>query len=184
VDAIAGGWQIQGLYEWQTGEPLVLPNVWYNGDPTQLKSKMGKKDEQGRRYGIDIPAWDITGFYLNGVQSASNGPGVGQNNYSSGSEVALRNFPLTLDGLRNQRFLKFDVGLSKNFRIREGMKFQIRFEAINVLNTPYFSSPTVNPATVPTTTGGVTNALGSFGYSNAPVRQPPRDIQIGGRFTF
>ncbi len=187
VDAIVGGWQVQGLYEWQSGEPLVFPNVWYNGDPSQLKSKMGQTDDQGRKYGVDIPAWDISGFYTTfattGPQLASTVPGVA-NNYTSGSTVALRNFPLTLDGLRNQRFLKFDVGLSKNFRIREGMKFQLRVEAINLLNTPYFTSPTVNPATVATSTNGVVNYLGSFGYTNAPVRQPPRDIQIGGRFTF
>jgi hypothetical protein len=174
VDGILGGWQIQGIYEWQSGEPLLLPNVYYSGDPNQLESKLGKKDSQGRRYGVDIPAWDITGFYINGAA-----PGVA-NNFTSSSEVTLRNFPITTDGLRNQRFLKFDVGVSKNFRIREGMKFQFRVDAINLLNRPYFSSPTVNPATVPS--GG--NALGSFGFTTAPVRQPPRDIQIGGRFTF
>ncbi|MEP6703174.1 MAG: carboxypeptidase-like regulatory domain-containing protein [Acidobacteriota bacterium] len=178
VDALIGGWQLQGLYERQSGEPLVLPNVFYNGDPNQLEAKLGKKDGSGLRYGIDIPAWNISGFYLNGAV-----PAVG-NNYTSSNAVTLRNFPLTVDGLRNQRFLKFDVGLSKNFRIREGMKIQVRVEAINLLNRPYFSSPTVTPGSLPTTTGGVTNYLGSFGFTNAPVRQPPRDIQIGGRFTF
>jgi hypothetical protein len=166
VDGIFGGWQIQGIYEWQSGEPLLFPNAYYSGDPTQLKSMLGKTDSQGRRYGVDMPAWDITGFYING-----SAPGVA-NNYTSGSEVTLRNFPLTVDGLRNQRFLKFDVGVSKNFRIREGMKFQIRVDAINLLNRPYFTSPNVTPS----------NA--SFGFTTAPVRQPPRDIQIGGRFTF
>jgi hypothetical protein len=52
------------------------------------------------------------------------------------------------------------------------MKFQIRVDAINVLNNPYFSAPNVTPSS------------SSFGFTNAPVRQPPRDIQIGGRFTF
>ena len=86
----------------------------------------------------------------------------------------MRNFPLTVDSLRNQRFLKFDVGISKNFRIREGMKLQFRIDAINALNRPYFGSNSlvVNPATA------------GFGFTFAPVRQPPRDIQIGGRFTF
>ncbi len=166
VDAIIGGWQVQGLYEWQSGEPLLFPNVYFNGDPNQLKSKLGKKDSEGRRYGVDIPAWDITGFYIGGTA-----PGVA-NNYTSGSAVTLRNFPLTVDGLRNQRFLKFDVGISKNFRIREGMKIQFRIDAINVLNKPYFSSPNLTPSS------------SSFGFTTAPVRQPPRDIQIGGRFTF
>jgi outer membrane receptor protein involved in Fe transport len=166
VDAIFGGWQLTGVYEWQSGEPLVFPNVYYNGDPSQLKSLLGKKDLNGRRYGVDLPAWDISGFYINGVAPAYS------NNYTSSSANTLRSFPLTLDGLRNQRFLKFDAGISKNFRIREGMKFQIRVEAINLLNKPYFSAPSVDP----------TNS--SFGFTTAPTRQPPRDIQIGGRFTF
>jgi hypothetical protein len=168
VDAIIGGWQVQGLYEWQSGEPILLPNVFYNGDPSQLESKLGKKDSEGRTYGVDMPAWDISGFFLNGTV-----PSVG-NNYTSSNAVTLRNFPLTLDNLRSQRFLKFDVGISKNFRIREGMKLQFRIDAINALNSPYFGSNSlvVNPATA------------GFGFTFAPVRQPPRDIQIGGRFTF
>ena len=166
VDAILGGWQIQGLYEWQSGEPLLLPNLFYDGDITELASLLGKKNEQGLRYGVDVPAWDISGFRVGGTV-----PGVA-NNFTSSSAITLRNVPFTTDGLRNQRFLKFDVGMSKNFRIREGMKLQIRVDAINLLNRPYFSTPNVTPSS------------GSFAFTNAPVRQPPRDIQIGARFTF
>lgn len=166
IDAFFGGWQMQGVYEWQSGEPLQFGNVYYNGDPYQLESKIGKKDEQGRRYGVDIPAFDITGFFINGAAPAF------ANNYTSSSANTLRSLPLTTGSFRNQRFLKFDVGLSKNFKIRENMKFQIRIEAINALNTPYFSAPNLDP----------TNP--AFGFTAAPTRQPPRDIQIGGRFTF
>jgi hypothetical protein len=175
VDGILGGWQIQGVYEWQSGEPLLLPNVYYNGDITKLKSRIGEYNEQGQKYGIDIPAFDITGFYIGGVVANANAPSFGNNfqtNTASGSNV-LRNIPFTTDNLRNQRFLKFDVGVSKNFRIREGMKFQVRFEAINALNSTYFGTGLgVAPGTS-TAFGKVTSQ-----------RNPPRDIQIGGRFTF
>ena len=183
IDAFLGGWQIQAVYERQSGEPLQFGNVYYNGDPKQLKSRLGEKDDQGRRYGIDIPAFDITGFYVGGIQLAANTPGYA-NNFTSSSTNTLRNFPFTLDNLRTQRFLKFDAGVSKNFRIREKMKFQIRVEAINLLNDPYFSAPTLDPTVLPTTTAAGINYLGTLGYTNAPTRQPPRDIQIGGRFTF
>ncbi len=166
ANAFLGGWQVQGLYEWQSGEPMLLPNAFYDGDITQLKSMLGKKDSNGQRYGVDIRAWDNSGFSATGTV-----PGVA-NNHTSGSAITLRNIPITMDGLRNQRFLKFDAGISKNFRIREGMKFQVRIEAINLLNNPYFSPPNLTPSS------------GSFGFVTAPVRQPPRDIQIGGRFTF
>lgn len=182
VDAILGGWQMQAVYEWQSGEPLMLGNVFYNGDPSQLKNLLGKKDSEGRRYGIDIPGWDISGFrVLDNRPTLPSGavnpnyntmvlPGFG-NNFQANGTNTLRYFPYTLGGFRNQRFLKFDTGLSKNFRIREGMKLQVRVEAINLLNKPYFNSPTVDPGN------------SAFGFSGGQ-RQPPRDIQIGGRFTF
>jgi len=174
VDGVLGGWQIQGVYEWQSGEPLLLGNVYYNGDITQLKSMVGKKNEQGQTYGVDIPAWDVSGFYVGGNPLAANVPGFGNNfQTNTGNNNVLRNIPFTIDGLRNQRYLKFDVGVSKSFRIREGMKFQIRFEAINALNTPYFGAGIgLAPATV-----------GAFGKVTSQ-RNPPRDIQIGGKFTF
>ncbi len=118
-----------------------------------------------------MPGWDISGFYIGGVPIAANVPGYA-NNFTSSSTNTIRTFPLTLGQFRNQRFLKFDTGISKNFRIKEGMKFQIRVEAINLLNSPYFTVPTLDP----------TNS--KFGYTAAPTRQPPRDIQIGGRFVF
>ncbi|HVE58291.1 MAG TPA: TonB-dependent receptor [Pyrinomonadaceae bacterium] len=175
VDGIFGGWQIQAVYEWQSGEPLQFGNIYYSGDPNELVNKLGKKDEQGRRYGIDIPAFDTNGFTVNYVNPTTGAvtvmvPGFA-NNYTSGSANTLRSFPLTTGKFRNQRFLKFDVGLSKNFRIREGMKVQVRVEAINLLNSPYFSGLNLDP----------TNA--SFGFANTQ-RQPPRDIQIGAKFTF
>jgi hypothetical protein len=182
LDAIIGGWQLTGVYEWQSGEPLTFPNVYYSGDPNQLVNMLGKKDSQGRRYGVDIPAWDITGFYVGGVIAAANVPAFA-NNYTSGSSNTLRMFPLTTGKFRNQRFLKFDIGLSKNFVIREGMKLQLRVEAINALNTPYYSAPGLDPTVVPVL-GDPDRTLGRFGFTNAPTRQPPRDIQIGGRFTF
>ncbi len=184
LDAVLGGWQLQGVYEWQSGEPLQFGNVYYSGDPNTLVNNLGKKDSNGNRYGIDVPAFDITGFYVGGVVAAGNVPGFA-NNFTSSTTNTLRNLPLTTGKFRNQRFLKFDLGMSKSFQIREGMKFQIRVEAISILNNPYFNAPTLDPTQVPTNFNDPnTGNLGRFGFTNAPTRQPPRDIQIGGRFTF
>ena len=120
----------------------------------------------------------LRGFYIgvlpNATPQNTNAPGFGNNfQTNTGNNNVLRNIPFTMDDFRNQRFLKFDMGISKNFKIREGMKFQIRFEAINALNTPYFGA-------------GIGLAPGSasaFGKVTSQ-RNPPRDIQIGGKFTF
>jgi hypothetical protein len=166
ADAIFGGWQLNAVYEWQSGEPLVLQNNYYNGDVTQLVNRLGQKDDQGRRYGIDIPAFDTSGFLLSGAV-----PGYG-NNYTVSSQNTLRSLPYTLDNFRNQPFQKVDLGLTKNFNIREGMKLQVRVEAINALNWVYLGN---GLQLSPTST--------SFGFVSGQ-RNLPRDIQLGARFTF
>lgn len=172
ADAIFGGWQFNAVYEWQSGEPLVLQNAFYTGDITQLRNRIGGRDEQGRRFGLvneivnadgtrsNLPAFNTSGFISFG------------NNYTISSQNSLRVLPYTLDNFRNQPFQKFDVGLTKNFHIREGMKLQVRVEAINALNWVYLGNGLQL---------GVTNA--AFGTVSGQ-RNLPRDIQIGGRFTF
>jgi hypothetical protein len=157
--------------ERQSGEPLLLGNVFFEGDPNQLRNRLGQKDPQGRRYGVDIPAFDITGFYPGGVvNTGSAAIGLG-NIYTISGSNTLRYFPLALDNFRNQRFLNFNLGMSKNFRLNESMKIQVRVEAINALNNPYFNAVNLTPTS------------STFGFTNGQ-RQPPRDIQLGAKFTF
>lgn len=184
VDAIFGGWQFNAVFERQSGEPLLLPNVYYGGDPTQLRNRIGQTDPQGRRRGVDVSAFDTNGFTftvidprpLIGTTANPNFnlpvfPGFG-NNFTVGGQNVLRNLPSTLNNFRNQPFQKFDVGLTKNFRISERMKLQVRLEAINALNSIYLGS-------------GIQLAPNNaaFGLVSGQ-RNLPRDIQIGGRFTF
>ncbi len=160
VDAIFGGWQFNAVFEWQSGEPLVLQNGVYLGDITQLENRLGQRNEQGLRYGVDVPAFDTTGFISLG------------NNYTVSSQNSLRTIPYTLDKFRNQPFQKFDVGLTKNFRFNERMRLQVRVEAINAFNSVYLGNGLQL---------GITNQ--AFGRVSAQ-RNLPRDIQLGARFTF
>ena len=182
IDAIFGGWQFNAVYEWQSGEPVVLPNVFFDGDPTTLENLLGDKDGEGRRYGIDLPAFAVGGFRVLDNRATINNqpnpafntlvvPGFG-NNYTISSQNTLRTLPYTLNNFRNQPFQKFDIGLTKNFHIREGMKLQVRVEAINVRNWVYLGD-------------GIQLASNNanFGLVGGQ-RNLPRDIQIGGRFTF
>jgi hypothetical protein len=174
VDGIFGGWQVQAIFERQSGEPLVLPNVYYNGDPTKLKNMLGQSDDQGRRYGVDIPAFDTAGFFLrNPTTGALTVPAFG-NNYATANQNVLRYMPYVLNNFRNQYFQKFDAGLTKNFHIREGMRLQVRVEGINVMNWVNFTGMNLSPST---------GATSTFGFVNAQ-RNLPRDVQLGARFTF
>jgi hypothetical protein len=163
VDAIIGGWQLNGTYEWQSGEPFLLSptQVWYYaGDVNQLKALTGQNSAQGK-YGVDISAFQIPQV---------NGAGIVRlNNFNTG----LRNVPTTLDGLRNQPFLNVNLSVTKNFKLTEKAKLQFRGEAINAFNHPYFGSGIgLDPS----------NA-GTFGLVTTQ-RNNPRDIQLGVKLVF
>jgi hypothetical protein len=155
LDAFVGGWQLNGTYEWQSGEPLQFnDNFFYAGDVTRLSSRVGQYDEQGRRYGVDIPAFDTAGW----VELPSTG---------------LRNVPSTLPRLRNQPYKSINLSAAKNFNFGERMRLQFRAEALNALNYVYFGGINLSD--------GQTNA--NFGRVNNQ-RNLPRDIQLGVKFTF
>jgi hypothetical protein len=164
VDLLIGGWQLNGTYEWQSGEPFLLSptQVWYyGGDVHQVVSRVGQNTGQGQKFGIDVSAFQIPLVNNVGI--------VRLNNFNTG----LRNVPTTLDTVRNQPFLNVNLSLSKNFKIDETKKLQFRAEAINAFNHPYFGSGIgLDPS----------NA-GTFGLVTTQ-RNNPRDIQLGMKFTF
>ena len=153
VDAVVGGWQINGTYEWQSGHPILFSTpLFYAGDVTQLKSHAGENDGQGGKFGIDRPAFDTTGL-------------IRLNSFS------LRNVPTTLDNLRHQPFQSVNLSLTKNFNFGERMRLQVRGEALNAFNHPYFIDLSSDP-----------NNASFARYTTQ--RNLPRDIQLGIKFTF
>ncbi|HEX8137020.1 MAG TPA: carboxypeptidase-like regulatory domain-containing protein [Pyrinomonadaceae bacterium] len=154
VDAVFGGWQLNGTYEWQSGEPFLLTagQFYSNVDFTQLEARVGENNGAGQKYGVDIPAFDTSAF----VRLSGFG---------------IRNVPTTLDNLRNQPYLNVNLSASKNFRFDETKRLQLRIEALNAFNHPYFALVNLDP----------NNA--SFGLTTSQ-RNNPRDIQIGVKFVF
>jgi len=154
VDAFVGGWQLNGTYEWQQGQPILLSQAFfYAGDINQLESHAGQRDGAGNKYGISpLPAFDTANFLRL-------------------SSTTLRTVPTTLDKMRHMPFTSVNLSLSKNFQVGEGKRLQFRAEALNALNHPYFIDLSADP----------TNA--SFGLFTTQ-RNLPRDIQLGLKFTF
>ncbi|MEP6912109.1 MAG: carboxypeptidase-like regulatory domain-containing protein [bacterium] len=153
LDYVVGGWQVNGTYEWQTGHPILFGTpLFYAGDVTALTSHAGENDGQGRKYGIDVPAFDTTGL----VRLSS---------------FSLRNVPTTLDNLRHQAFQSVNLSLTKNFKLGEQKRLQIRGEALNAFNHPYFIDLSSDP-----------NNASYARYTTQ--RNLPRDIQLGVKFTF
>jgi len=159
LDAFIGGWQVNGTYEWQSGEPFVLTsNLYFPGDLSTIVSRLGEGNGQGGKFGID--------------QSAIVAPGL-----VTLTGFGLRNVPTTLESLRNQPYSVANLSITKNFKMGETKRFQIRAEALNAFNHPYLGAGMgLNPGTA-------TSPNAAFGLVTTQ-RNNPRDIQFGAKFIF
>jgi len=127
IDAFAGGWQAQGIYQWQRGRPIDLSerNVYFNSDPSRLRTDISGKT-------VDA-AFDTSGFFVPGNPNAHR---LANN---------IRTFPSRLPGFRRQSLNLWDLSLIKNFSITEQLKFQLRGEFLNAFNRPQFGDPNTDP---------------------------------------
>jgi hypothetical protein len=164
-EGLLGGWSLSATYQYQDGFPLVWnTNIYYdpNRDPKDLYSNIGAKVDCGTA-GLDCPAWDTSGFYIEG------GTGRTDPRITLGNNV--RYFPSTLPNVRTDNLHLMDVGIFKSFSLMSDVRLQVRVEVINALNYTVLWNPNVDP----------TNA--NFGRVNQD-RNNPLDVQIGGKLTF
>ncbi len=156
VDAFVGGWQAQGVYQWQSGRPIDLDdrNVYYGGDPSKLRATINGETADTSR-----TTFDTSGFFVPGSTDAHR---LANN---------IRAFPSRLPGFRRQPVNLWDLSLIKNFSITEGIKFQLRGEFLNAFNHPQFGDP--NTDTTSSNFGKVTSQTNL-----------PRNVQIGLKLLF
>ncbi len=123
ANAIAGGWMFNGVYTFQTGQPLVFANgstttpgdYIYYGGPLHLNNR-----------DTNTVAFDTTRFNTVAAQQL---------------QYHIRTFDTTFGNLRQDGINQFDPSLIKNFSPTERITAQIRFEVFNALNHPTFGPP-------------------------------------------
>ena len=96
--------------------------------------------------GVDVPVIDITCFYTLQNQPFRNA--AGQPVTFQATEIQLgqsniRTFPTTLPNVRFMNHHLLDFGLTKNFRVGDRVRVQIRIEALNATNYTLFGSGNV-----------------------------------------
>lgn len=168
VDAIAGGWQLSGLFRLTSGLPISVLNVrgWPNGWCCP---------HYGEVVGV-VPA------QTNNRNAPLIGGGGGPNLFDD-PLTALSSFgPANVgptsnrNNLRGEGVFTIDFGLSKRFTLPfEGHSIQIRAEAFNLTNTVRFRPDLFGTAAL--------EDPGSFGNYNT-VMTPARVMQFGLRYEF
>lgn len=168
LDRLIGGWAIAGVYQYSSGEPLTIGNVYYNGDIQSLKTRITQ--------GIDVnePVFDISGFYfhdaavqVNGVVSRALQLADPRKNLDRN----LRTLPSRTRNFRGtpQNFL--DFAIVKNLAVVGRARAQFKLEVYNATNYVWFRNPNL---TVTNIDFGKVTSQGNL----------PREIQLSARISF
>ncbi len=145
---IIGGWQVQGVYQIQSGQPLNFSpsstNPLYNG-PNPADSAWDRSAYKKTISGSGTAGAGLWFNRANWVQTKSTTgcttticTGVLPNQYQ------IRAFPIRFSTLRADRLNQFDAGVQRNFSIYREVQMQIRVEAINALNHPVYAAPSTD----------------------------------------
>ena len=145
---MASGWQLQAIYNIQSGAPLGFGDALSLCNANQVSLPGNQRS---------VKRWFDTSCFVtvSNQQLASN----------------VQTLPTRFSYIRGDGQNQADISIIKNTRIREGLNSQFRFEAINALNHPQFSTPNTSPTS--TAFGQVTTTWGF-----------PRIMQFGLKFLF
>jgi hypothetical protein len=159
VDGFIGGWQLQGVYQVQSGLPLAFGSYSFTGNANGNSSN--DIYYLGGDIAIDNPTVDR---WFNTEAFSSVQPTRGH----------LRTLPFRFSDVRADMRNTVDMSLMKYISFTETMKLQLRLEALNAFNRVYLPAP-----------GTAANAVTTFGVIN-PTNQAnyPRRFQIGLKFLF
>ena len=123
LNRVVGGWQAQGVYEGQSGQPLGFGNIIFNGNLKDVMLPVSERSVE-RWFNVDAGFDRDTKNVL-----ASN----------------IRTFPLRFSGIRSDGINNFDLSMLKNIPIKEGVRAQFRMEAYNALNHVQLANPNLTP---------------------------------------
>ncbi len=118
LEAIVGGWQLQGVFTYQSGFPIGFGDAFYNGGAIKLDDRSTKK-------------WFNTDVFTSILSSTST---------LSTPVDHLRTLPLRFDDVRRDNIQNVDLSLLKGIKVKQ-VELQLRAEFINAFNEPYFPAP-------------------------------------------
>jgi hypothetical protein len=189
VEELVGGWEFSGIYNFQSGVPVVFPTnsaLFQGTDPKPVGQKSHSNWFDTTKFAAFptssvskatlanttiYPAW--TG--VTGMPGYSYSPASGNNIYN---DFATWNtyFPTTFGDIRQPYTTAFTLGARKSFVIAGPVRFQVRMDVFNALNHPLFASVNVTPTS---TYFGTLSSGALESQTNSP-----RQVQLSGKLFF
>ncbi len=169
---LAGGWQLSGVTQWQTGIPFLIGNgddylgigssntkTWSLSDEPVLKHEFANVNASGNYTGV-------TNFWFDPIRN----PAGAQTLASRPANGSLPNQNRHSIGLHHPGFQNWNLAAFKNFKFAERQNIQFRVEAFNWNNHPNWSTAEVNPTAA------------TFGLVTTKTSE--RNLQLSLRYSF
>jgi hypothetical protein len=157
VGAAIRGFQVEGTYRIQSGQPLTFNNAGAILRSGSTYSDIGNTSNKS------YTNWFNTRAFINNRTDADSSCGTAQVPIpcytSTVLQSNLRTYPLRFNNVRQDYQNVLNVGAMKKFIIKERINMVLRAEAFNTLNHPIYNAPSTDPSSV--TFGQVT------GFGNA-----------------
>jgi len=169
INALIGGWQIEGTYVYQSGFPVAFASdAFYLGGKISIPNS-----QRTLTHWFNTDAFvNVLGTTLPTCQSAPTGSA------NCATPVNhVRTLPLRFADVRTDPINNADLGLRKDIRLNETMKVQLRMEFLNAFNHPLLNGlslmPVVNPSSA---------TFGQVTASN--LQNYARRAQLSAKFIF
>jgi hypothetical protein len=186
LDAVAGGWELAGTYNIQSGVPVAFStSAFFCGHDFSLpRSEQSLKEWFNTSCFYPFPTANTTQAQLanypawTGIQSM---PGY---NYVLQAGDTIKNgvyqdfanyvqtYPTRWNDVRASRVNNVDIGLRKTFHIVDRLKLQLRFDVFNAFNHPRFAAPDTTPTD------------STFGVVTGSQQNQARTVELGARASF
>jgi hypothetical protein len=188
VGHVVGGWEVSAIYAMNSGLPLTVSASSAYSDSYNLPTASVYNGRTNTGYitdnaGLSVLGNTDAGLRPNQIGDPNSGHGVQIHNkgyhalwfYTGAFAAASQNSTVpgtakrgTIEG---PGFSRADLGVFRNFRIRERLAFQFRAEAFNATNH-------TNVNTINTAIGSASTFGQVTGYRDARI------LQFAGKFTF
>jgi len=118
LEFFAGGWQISGVFQRQSGQPLEFGQALFIGDSSMIVLPKSERNTD---------RWFNTSVFNRNSQQQ-----LGSN---------IRTSPLRYSNIRADSQRRWDFSARKTFRIREGVSMVFRGDTFNALNEVVLRAP-------------------------------------------
>ncbi|MGQ9917497.1 MAG: hypothetical protein ACUVS7_08780 [Bryobacteraceae bacterium] len=122
MQLVAGGWQISGVYQFQSGAPLGFGQALFVEDSSKIVLPSDKRNTD-RWFNTDM-------FNRNAAQQLA---------------WNVRTAPLRYSNIRADSQRRLDLSANKTFRLSEGMRIVFRADTFNALNEVVLRAPNTTP---------------------------------------